>query len=129
LAPGATVMSWGGEKVGMAAVRAGQEVVMAVEKPTYFDHHQGEDQIIPIRGMNTLADVYAYEPVPKELGADGATHVLGAQGQLWTEYMPDPQRMEYMAWPRLSALSEVLLSPRESRDAANFPLWLETPPG
>ncbi len=126
LAPGATVMSWRGEKGGIAAAKAGHDVVMAPEKPTYFDHDQSEDQIVPIRGMNTLADVYAYEPVPKELSPAEAKHVLGAQGQLWTEYMPDPQRMEYMAWPRLSALSEVLWSPRETRDAANFASRLET---
>ncbi|HET9809435.1 MAG TPA: family 20 glycosylhydrolase, partial [Candidatus Limnocylindria bacterium] len=71
-------------------------------------------------------EVYAYEPVPKELSDDEAEHVLGAQGQLWTEYMPDPQRMEYMAWPRLCALSEVLWSPRETRDAADFARRLET---
>ncbi len=93
---------------------------MAPEKPTYFDHDQSEDQVVPIRGMNTLADVYAYEPVPKELNAAEAKHVLGAQGQLWTEYMPDPQRMEYMAWPRLSALAEVLWSPPATRNAAEF---------
>ncbi|TME77679.1 MAG: beta-N-acetylhexosaminidase, partial [Chloroflexi bacterium] len=85
LAPGATVMSWRGENGGIAAAKAGHDVVMAPEKPTYFDHDQSEDQITPIRGMNTLADVYAYEPVPKELNAAEAKHVLGAQGQLWTE--------------------------------------------
>src|SRR3989475_3373036 len=126
LAPGATVMSWRGEKGGIAAAKAGHDVVMAPEKPTYFDHDQSEDQIVPIRGMNTLADVYAYEPVPKELDAAEAKHVLGAQGQLWTEYMPDPQRMEYMAWPRLVALAEVLWSPRDTRDAAGFAQRLET---
>jgi hexosaminidase len=120
LAPGATVMSWRGEKGGIAAAKAGHDVVMAPEKPTYFDHDQSEDQITPIRGMNTLTDVYAYEPVPKELTVTEAKHVLGAQGQLWTEYMPDPQRMEYMAWPRLCALAEVLWSPSTTRDAADF---------
>jgi hexosaminidase len=125
LAPGATVMSWRGEKGGIAAAKAGHDVVMAPEKPTYFDHDQSEDQITPIRGMNTLTDVYAYEPVPKELTATEAKHVLGAQGQLWTEYMPDPQRMEYMAWPRLCALAEVLWSPPGTRDAADFTRRLE----
>src|SRR5436309_82664 len=120
LASGATVMSWRGEKGGIAAAKAGHDVVMAPEKPTYFDHDQSEDHVVPIRGMNTLADVYAYEPVPKELSAAEAKHVLGAQGQLWTEYMPDPQRMEYMAWPRLCALAEVLWSPPATRDAADF---------
>jgi hexosaminidase len=120
LAPGATVMSWRGEKGGVAAAKAGHDVVMAPEKPTYFDYDNSENEPLPIRRLNTLAEVYAYEPVPKELSADEAKHVLGAQGQLWTEYMPDPQRMEYMAWPRLCALAEVLWSPRETRDAADF---------
>jgi hexosaminidase len=126
LAPGATVMSWRGESGGVAAAKAGHDVVMAPEKPTYFDHDQAEDQVLPIRGLNTLADVYAYEPVPMELSESEAKHVLGAQGQLWTEYMPDPQRMEYMAWPRLCALAEVLWSPRETRDASDFTRRLET---
>jgi hexosaminidase len=120
LAPGATVMSWRGEQGGVAAAKAGHDVVMAPEKPTYFDYDNSEDEPLPIRRLNTLAEVYAYEPVPKELGAAEAKHVLGAQGQLWTEYMPTPQRMEYMAWPRLAALAEVLWSPRETRDAADF---------
>src|SRR5258706_257957 len=120
LAPGATVMSWRGENGGVAAAKAGHDVVMAPEKPTYFDHDNSENEPLPIRRLNTLAEVYAYEPVPKELSAAEAKHVLGAQGQLWTEYMPDPQRMEYMAWPRLSALAEVLWSPRETRDPADF---------
>jgi hexosaminidase len=126
LAPGATVMSWRGEKGGIAAAKAGHDVVMAPEKPTYFDHDNSEDEPLPIRGLNTLAGVYAYEPVPKELSAAEAKHVLGAQGQLWTEYMPDPQRVEYMAWPRLTALAEVLWSSRETRDAADFARRLET---
>ena len=126
LAPGAAVMSWRGEKGGVAAAKAGHDVVMAPEKPTYFDHDQSEDDVPRVRGLNTLADVYAYEPVPRELDDAEAKHVLGAQGQLWTEYMPEPQRMEWMAWPRLSALAEVLWSPRASRDAAMFEKRMET---
>src|SRR4029079_1319021 len=124
LAPGAAVMSWRGEKGGLAAARAGHDVVMAPEKPTYFDHDQSEDDV-RIRGLNTLADVYAYEPIPRELSEAEAKHVLGAQGQLWTEYMPTPLRVEYMAWPRLSALAEVLWSPRTTRNAAEFGRRLE----
>ena len=119
LAPGAAVMSWRGEKGGVAAAKAGHDVVMAPEKPTYFDHDQSEDDE-RIRGLNTLADVYGYEPVPRELNDAEAKHVLGAQGQLWTEYMPDPRRVEHMAWPRLSALAEVLWSPRSTRDHTSF---------
>ena len=126
LAPGATVMSWRGEKGGIAAAKAGHDVVMAPEKPTYFDYDNSEDEPLPIRRLNTLAEVYAYEPVPKELDAAEAKHVLGAQGQLWTEYMPDPQRMEYMAWPRLCALAEVLWSPSRTRDAADFSQRLDS---
>ena len=125
LAPGAAVMSWRGEKGGIAAARAGHDVVMAPEKPTYFDHDQSEDDV-RIRGLNTLADVYSYEPIPRELSEAEAKHVLGAQGQLWTEYMPTPQRVEHMAWPRLSALAEVLWSPRTTRDPAGFARRMET---
>ena len=126
LAPGAAVMSWRGEKGGIAAAKAGHDVVMAPEKPTYFDHDPSADEEPAVRGVNTLADVYAYEPIPPELSDTEAAHVLGAQGQLWTEYMPDPKRVEYMAWPRLCALAEVLWSPRESRDPAGFAARLET---
>jgi hexosaminidase len=125
LAPGAAVMSWRGEKGGIAAAKAGHDVVMAPEKPTYFDYDNSENEPLPIRRLNTLAEVYAYEPIPGELDAAEAKHVLGAQGQLWTEYMPDAQRLEYMAWPRLSALAEVLWSPTATRDAADFARRLE----
>src|SRR4051812_4082232 len=126
LAPGAAVMSWRGEKGGIAAAQAGHDVVMAPEKPTYFDHDQSEDAEPRVRGLNTLEDVYKYEPVPRELSDAEAKHVLGAQGQLWTEYMPEPRRVEEMAWPRLSALAEVLWSPRTSRDQTMFTKRMET---
>jgi len=128
LAPGATVMSWRGEDGGIAAARAGHDVVMAPQKPTYFDHAQSIDPAEPvgIGGHNPLEAVYAYEPVPRELSADEAKHVLGAQAQLWTEYMPDPRHVEHMAWPRLCAMAEVLWSPREARDYAGFEERLET---
>ena len=128
LAPGATVMSWRGEQGGIAAARAGHDVVMAPNKPTYLDHSPTEllEEPPGIGNHNSLEDIYAYEPVPRELNGDGAKHVLGAQGQLWTEYMPDPKRVEYMAWPRLIALAEVLWSPRETRDLATFKSRLET---
>jgi hexosaminidase len=64
--------------------------------------------------------VYAYEPVPAELTAGEARHVLGAQGQLWTEYMPNPKQVEYMAFPRLAALAEVVWTPRERKDFGDF---------
>ena len=128
LAPGATVMSWRGEDGGIAAAKAGHDVVMAPNKPTYMDYSQSELANEPpgIGNHNSLEDVYAYQPVPKELSADEAKHVLGGQGQIWTEYMPDPKRVEYMAWPRLIALAEVLWSPGETRNLADFKKRLAT---
>jgi hexosaminidase len=128
LAPGATVMSWRGEEGGIAAAKAGHDVVMAPEKPTYMDHAQSELPTEPPGhgGHNSLEDVYGYRPVPKQLSADEAKHVLGAQGQIWTEYMPDREAVEYMAWPRLIALAEVLWSPSETRNWADFQKRLAT---
>jgi hexosaminidase len=128
LASGATVMSWRGEEGGIAAAKAGHDVVMAPNKPTYMDYSQTELATEPpgIGNHNSLEAVYAYQPVPKELSADEAKHVLGGQGQIWTEYMPDPKRVEYMAWPRLIALAEVLWSPAETRNWTDFQKRLAT---
>jgi hexosaminidase len=126
LAPGATVMSWRGEKGGIAAAKAGHDVVMAPEKPTYFDHDQSTEGLLRIRGLNTIEDVYNYEPIPKELSEEEAKKVLGAQAQLWTEYMPTWAHVEQAAWPRLCALAEVLWSPRDTRDADSFKERLAT---
>jgi len=115
-------MSWRGEDGGVAAARAGHDVVMAPQKPTYFDHYQAKNDREPIAigGHNSLPDVYAYEPVPRALKAAEAAHVLGAQAQLWTEFMPDPRHVEYMTWPRLCAMAEVLWSPTETRNYDGF---------
>jgi hexosaminidase len=128
LAPGATVMSWRGEEGGIAAAKSGHDVVMAPNKPTYMDYSQTELPTEPpgIGGYNSLEAVYAYRPVPTELSAEQAKHVLGTQGQIWTEYMPDPKRVEYMAWPRLIALAEVAWSPQETRNWADFQKRLAT---
>lgn len=123
LAPNAVVMSWRGEDGGITAARAGHDVVMAPGSRTYFDHYQAADtttEPLAIGGFLPLDTVYAYEPVPAALTPDEARHVLGAQGQLWTEYIPDPKRVEYMAFPRACALAEVLWTPREEKDYADF---------
>jgi hexosaminidase len=129
LAPNATVMSWRGEKGGIEAAKAGHDVVMTPGKPCYFDHYQSEDtenEPLAIGGLNTLASVYAYEPVPAELSADEAKHVLGAQGNVWTEYMKTGDHIEYMVLPRLCALSEVVWSEKISdRDYEGFLTRLE----
>jgi hexosaminidase len=123
LAPNATVMSWRGEEGGIAAAKAGHDVVMAPNHSTYLDYYQSEDresEPLAIGGYVPLEKVYHYEPVPAPLGPEEARHVLGAQGQLWTEYMPDYRQVEYMAFPRLSALAEVVWTPAERKDYQEF---------
>jgi hexosaminidase len=96
---------------------------MAPNSHTYFDHYQSEDRAgepLAIGGFLPLEKVHGYEPIPPQLTADEAQHVLGAQGQLWTEYMKTPEHVEYMAFPRLCALAEVVWSPRDGRDFAEF---------
>jgi hexosaminidase len=123
LAENAVVMSWRGTEGGLKAARAGHDVVMTPTSHTYFDYYQSKDRTtepLAIGGFLPLETVYAYEPVPAELEPEFARHVLGAQGQLWTEYMSNPKQVEYMAFPRLSALAEVLWSPKEAKDYSDF---------
>ncbi|HVX38264.1 MAG TPA: beta-N-acetylhexosaminidase [Gemmatimonadaceae bacterium] len=123
LAPGAVVMSWRGINGGIAAARAGHDVVMAPGQYTYFDHYQSQNQAaepLAIGGFLPIDSVYAYDPVPPQLEPQYASHILGAQGQLWTEYIPDPKQAEYMAFPREAALAEVLWTPRDEKNFADF---------
>lgn len=122
LASGATVMSWRGEKGGIVAAKAGHDVVMAPTTYTYFDYYQADPNTEPlaIGGFLPLEKVYSYNPVPKELTEQQAKHILGAQGQVWTEYMPKPENVEYMAFPRASALAEVVWTDIENKDYNNF---------
>jgi hexosaminidase len=108
---------------GIAAAKANHDVVMAPGSHTYFDHYQSRDKSaepLAIGGFTPLDTVYAFEPVPPQLSATEAKHVLGAQAQLWTEYMPNAKHVEYMAYPRMVALSEVLWSTKARRDYADF---------
>ena len=122
LAPGATVMSWRGVRGGIAAARAGHDVVMTPTTHTYFDYHQSQNRETdpPIGNLLVLDSVYAYEPIPAGLEPQFTKHVLGTQGQLWSEYMPNPRQVEYMAFPRMIALAEVAWTPRERKDFADF---------
>lgn len=119
---GATVMSWRGIGGGIAAANAGHDVVMAPTQSTYFDHYQSLDTSSePLAdGHLPLDAVYTYEPIPAEVSPDNVARILGIQGQLWTEYMPTPGHVEYMAFPRLSALAEVAWSKPEHRDFGSF---------
>ena len=122
LAPNATVMSWRGVQGGIEAARQGHDVVMTPTSHVYFDYLQGDSAQEPlgIGGFLPLERVYSFEPVPEELAPDEARRVLGAQANLWTEYIPTEEHAEYMLNPRLLALSEVVWSPAEVRDFRDF---------
>jgi hexosaminidase len=122
LAPGAVVMSWRGTKGGIAAAKARHDVIMTPTSYTYFDYYQSNDPEEPlaIGGFIPLEKVYEFDPVPRELSEEEAKRVLGTQGQLWTEYIATPGYLEYMAFPRLTALAEVAWTPREKKDYSEF---------
>ena len=122
LAPSATVMSWRGIDGGIAAARSGHDAIMTPGSHCYFDHYQSDPSTEPpaIGGYTTLEKVYSYEPVPDSLTEAEARHILGAQGNLWTEYMETPEYVEYMAYPRACALSEVLWTPQKKRNWDDF---------
>lgn len=121
LAPNATVMSWRGMKGGIEAAKSGHDVVMTPTSYCYFDYYQGAaGEPAAFGGFLPIDTVYSYEPVPEELTAEEAHHVLGAQGNLWTEWIPNFRQAEYMAATRMIALSEVVWSPKSHRDFKDF---------
>lgn len=123
LAEGATVMSWRGESGGIAAAKQHHDVVMTPNSYLYFDYYQSLDKAnepLAIGGYLPLETVYSYEPMPKELTADEARHIIGVQANIWTEYMPTFKQMQYMALPRLAALSEVQWSQPALKDYNSF---------
>lgn len=122
LSSNATVMSWRGMKRGLKAAEAGHDVVMTPTRYTYFDYYQAsrENEPLAIGSYLPLADVYAFEPAPETLSPNIRKRILGAQGQLWTEFMKTPEHVEYMAYPRASALAEVVWSARQKRDYKSF---------
>lgn len=121
LAPNATVMSWRGIVGGIEAAKSGHDVVMTPTSHCYFDYYQGQfDEPKAIGGYLPIEKVYSYEPVPAELIPQEAKHILGAQANIWTEYMNDFTQVEYMLLPRMLALSEVVWSKKESRNYQDF---------
>ncbi|MBK9148415.1 MAG: family 20 glycosylhydrolase [Flavobacteriales bacterium] len=127
LAPNAAVMSWRGTEGGVAAAKQKHNVVMSPGSHCYFDHYQGNpaNEPLAIGGYTTLQKVYSYEPIPTELKPDEHKYILGAQGNVWTEYILTPEHVEYMAVPRILALAEVLWTPKAKRDEADFIQRLE----
>jgi len=123
LAPNATVMSWRGIKGGIEAAKMHHDVVMTPTQFCYFDFYQtknGENEPLAIGGKTTVQDVYSFEPTPKELTPEESKYILGAQANVWTEYITTPEHVEYMVLPRLAALSEVVWSPKDSKNWNDF---------
>ena len=121
IAPNATVMSWRGIEGGIEAAKSGHDVVMTPTSTCYFDYYQGKfDEPKAIGGYLPIDAVYSYDPVPAELKPAGAKHILGAQANIWTEYMNDFPQVEYMLLPRMLALSEVVWSKKELRNFEDF---------
>jgi hexosaminidase len=119
----AVVMSWRGTRGGIAAARQGHDVVMAPDPVTYFDHYQSHNKSAePMTQPDvvTLSMVYAFDPIPSTLPADEAAHILGAQGQLWTEYVATPKAAEYQIFPKVCALAEDVWTPAGEKNYADF---------
>jgi hexosaminidase len=132
LAPGATVLSWRGESSAIESANAGHDVVMGTTGYLYIDYYQQERGTRNFRepwsigGFVPLEKTYSLEPIPKEVPPDKTKHIVGAQAQLWTEYIKTPRHLEYMGWPRLAALSEVVWTPAELKNFTDFESRLKT---
>jgi hexosaminidase len=122
LPDGCIIASWRGEQAGIDAAKAGYDVIMCPETQIYLDHRASDhpDEPIPVGYSRTVADVYAYQPVPADLDEAQATHILGAQAQVWTEHLDSVRRVDYATFPRLCAFAEVVWSPDAVRDPAGF---------
>ncbi len=122
LASGATVMSWRGVEGGWEASEQGHDVVMTPVSHMYFDYYQGDPNTEPLAfgGNTTLSKVYEFDPVVDSMSVDQKKHVLGGQANLWSEFVDNPSHSEYMLFPRLVALSEVLWSSEEKQNWKGF---------
>ena len=121
LGEGAAVMSWRGTEGGIAASRAGHDVVMTPHSHVYLDYKHYDEEGEPGRlGVSSLENVYGYEPVPEGLSEAEAGHILGAQANVWSEEMPTTGDVEHLVFPRLCALAEVVWSAAEHRDFGDF---------
>jgi len=122
LPPQAIVMSWRGTQGGIEAARQKHYVIMTPTSYCYFDYYQADPRTQPlaIGGFLPLKKVYSFEPIPEELTPEEAQYILGAQGNVWTEYLVNEKYVEYMAFPRACALAEVTWTPQEKKDWWDF---------
>lgn len=122
LAPNAIVMSWRGTEGGIEAAKQNHYVIMTPGEYCYFDHYQSDprNEPVAIGGYTTVEKVYSFEPTPRELSDEQQKYILGAQANVWTEYIIEPDKAEYMLFPRICALSEVLWTPAEKKNYTDF---------
>lgn len=123
LAPEATVMSWRGEAAGFKSARMGHDVIMTPGNYMYFDFYQADPRYQPVAigGYTPIRKVYSYNPIPQDsLTAEEVKHFLGVQANTWTEYIPTPEHLEYMMFPRALAVAEIGWTPQEKRDWQDF---------
>ena len=123
ISPSATIMSWRGTDGGIAAAKAGHDVIMTPNTHCYLDYYQSrciQDEPFAIGGFVNVEKVYSFEPYTPEMIPEQRSHILGVQANLWTEYIKTPEHLEYMLLPRMSALSEVQWCAPEKRDYGRF---------
>ncbi|MEN8139472.1 MAG: family 20 glycosylhydrolase, partial [Bacteroidota bacterium] len=122
LAEGAVVMSWRGTEGGLEAASMKHNVIMSPDTYWYLDHYQGNksEEPLAIGGYSTLNHVYSFDPIPAEMPIEDQQYVMGAQANVWTEYMPNLEHLQYMILPRMLAVSEVLWTKPENKNWDDF---------
>jgi len=122
LAPHATVMSWRGIKGGIAAAQMSHNVIMTPSQYLYFDKKasKSDEEPLTIGGNLPLQTIYAYDPVPKELSSEQQKYITGVQANVWTEYIKTPEKVRYMVYPRVMALSEIAWTPLQNKNWKDF---------
>ena len=128
ISPNATIMSWRGIEGGVAAVKQNHDAIMTPGTHCYLDKYQSDpsNEPVAIGGFLPLEKVYAYNPIPAGITTEQAKHILGVQGNLWTEYITTPSYAEYMTFPRASALAEVGWTANNAKDYRDFATRLKT---
>ena len=119
----ATIMSWRGAEPGAEGAKLGHDVIMTPVGPLYFDYYQTSstwNEPTAFGGCNTLKKVYDFEPVAEDLPADARHHILGAQANVWTEYITCEPQIDYQVLPRMAALAELQWLPAELKDYQDF---------
>jgi len=123
IAPNATIMSWRGMEGGIEAAKQHHNVIMTPTAYCYLDYYQTkntEDETYGIGGYVSVEKVYSLDPLPAELSPEQRKYIIGTQANIWTEYMREPDHVEYMALPRMGAMSEVQWTEQSKRDYKDF---------